>query len=58
MTAADWQEMVRAFRAVVKDKKGLDFPQDTYKQLELATEAVFRSWNSKHAVDYRHKGKS
>jgi pyruvate,orthophosphate dikinase len=54
MTADDWKEMVRAFRKVVKDKKGFDFPQDPYKQLELATEAVFKSWNGKRAIDYRH----
>jgi pyruvate,orthophosphate dikinase len=57
MTADDWKEMVRAFRAVVKQKRGLDFPQDPYKQLELATEAVFKSWNGKRAVDYRRKEK-
>ena len=42
---------------VVKEKKGLDFPQDPYKQLELATEAVFKSWNGKRAIDYRRKEK-
>lgn len=57
MTADDWKEMVREFRAVVKEKKGMDFPQDPYKQLELATEAVFKSWNGKRAVDYRRKEK-
>jgi pyruvate,orthophosphate dikinase len=53
MTAEDWQEMVKAFRAVVKKEKGFDFPQDPFKQLELATEAVFKSWNGKRAIDYR-----
>ncbi len=55
MSAADWQEMVRAFREVVKTEKGIDFPQDPLKQLELATEAVFKSWNGKRAIDYRRK---
>lgn len=53
MLADDWKEMVRAFREVVKKQKGFDFPQDPYKQLELATEAVFKSWNGKRAIDYR-----
>ncbi len=53
MMADDWKEMVRAFRAVVKKEKGFDFPQDPFKQLELATEAVFKSWNGKRAIDYR-----
>ncbi|HEY5984440.1 MAG TPA: pyruvate, phosphate dikinase [Anaerolineales bacterium] len=57
MTADDWKEMVVQFRAVVKDKKGIDFPQDPFRQLELATEAVFKSWNGKRAVDYRRKEK-
>ncbi|MFH1183789.1 MAG: pyruvate, phosphate dikinase [Chloroflexota bacterium] len=57
MTADDWKEIVRAFRAVVRDTKGIEFPQDPYKQLELATEAVFKSWNGKRAVDYRRKEK-
>ena len=53
MNADDWKEMVRAFREVVKKQKGFDFPQDPFKQLELATEAVFKSWNGKRAIDYR-----
>src|ERR1700690_1834806 len=53
MKADDWKEMVRAFREVVKKHEGFDFPQDPYKQLELATEAVFKSWNGKRAIDYR-----
>jgi len=57
MTADDWKEMVREFREVVKKHKGFDFPQDPFKQLELATKAVFESWNGKRAVDYRnHEG--
>ncbi|MEK6753653.1 MAG: pyruvate, phosphate dikinase [Chloroflexota bacterium] len=54
MTADDWMQMVEAFKAVVKKEKGFDFPQDPNKQLELATEAVFKSWNGKRAIDYRN----
>ncbi len=53
MTADDWQAMVNAFKAVIKKHK-LEFPQDPFMQLKLATEAVFNSWNGKKAVDYRH----
>lgn len=57
MAADDWKAMVSAFREVVKKHKGFDFPQDPFKQLELATKAVFKSWNGKRAVDYRnHEG--
>ncbi|OGO42017.1 MAG: pyruvate, phosphate dikinase [Chloroflexi bacterium RBG_16_58_14] len=55
MTAEDWKEIVKAFKAIIKKEQGFDFPQDPYKQLELATEAVFKSWNGKRAVDYRRK---
>jgi pyruvate,orthophosphate dikinase len=55
MTAEDWKTIVAKFQAIVKKEKGFDFPQDPYKQLELATEAVFKSWNGKRAVDYRRK---
>jgi pyruvate, orthophosphate dikinase len=30
-----------------------EFPMDPLEQLMLATEAVFKSWNGKRAVDYR-----
>ena len=53
MTAEDWKVMVETFKKVVKKEKGFDFPQDPYQQLELATEAVFKSWNGKRAIDYR-----
>ena len=53
MTAEDWKAITATFQAVVKKEQGFDFPQDPLKQLELATEAVFKSWNGKRAVDYR-----
>jgi pyruvate,orthophosphate dikinase len=53
MTADDWKALVETFKSVVKKEKGFDFPQEPLKQLELATEAVFKSWNGKRAVDYR-----
>lgn len=54
MNAEDWMQMVDAFKAVIRKEKGFDFPQDPFKQLELATEAVFKSWNGKRAIDYRN----
>jgi pyruvate,orthophosphate dikinase len=53
MTAGDWREIVHIYKDVFKKFVGFDFPQDVNKQLELATEAVFKSWNGKRAVDYR-----
>lgn len=54
LTAQDWKNLVEKFKAVVKEHMGFDFPQDPYDQLRLATEAVFKSWNGKRAVDYRN----
>src|SRR5215210_5707911 len=35
------------------EETGKKFPADPYKQIELAIEAVFRSWMGKRAVEYR-----
>ncbi len=53
LTADHLKTLTEKFKAVVKTNKGFEFPQDPLKQMELATEAVFRSWNGKRAVDYR-----
>ncbi|MGB8980263.1 MAG: pyruvate, phosphate dikinase, partial [Anaerolineales bacterium] len=55
MTAEDWKSLVSTFKAVFRKHVGFDFPQDVYKQLELATKAVFESWNGKRAIAYRNK---
>jgi len=50
---------VDALKTIVKSSKSLyeatgnKFPADPYKQIELAIEAVFRSWMGKRAVEYR-----
>jgi len=53
MTADDLKVLVEKFKVVVKKHYGKDFPQEPLEQLKLATEAVFKSWNGKRAVDYR-----
>jgi pyruvate, orthophosphate dikinase len=55
MTAEDWKELVTVFKNVFEKNLGFAFPQDVYKQLELATKAVFESWNGKRAIAYRRK---
>ncbi len=54
LTAEDLKELVRRFKAIYKQHTGSDFPQDPLEQLRLATEAVFKSWFGKRAVDYRN----
>jgi pyruvate,orthophosphate dikinase len=44
------QEFKRIFRKLAKR----DFPDDPIEQMRLATEAVFKSWNGKRAIDYRN----
>jgi pyruvate,orthophosphate dikinase len=53
MTASDWKAMTGLFKEVIRKHQGFDFPQDPFEQLRLATEAVFKSWNGKRAIDYR-----
>jgi len=54
LTSEDLMEIVDAFKGIVKRYARIDFPTDPYEQLKLATEAVFKSWMSKRAVDYRN----
>ena len=53
----DLQEITAQFKQIIKEDTGSDFPADPYKQLQLATEAVFKSWNGKRAFDYRNASK-
>ena len=53
LSAEDLKELTAMFKKVVKKVKGFDFPNDPYEQLRLASEAVFKSWFGKRAVDYR-----
>jgi pyruvate,orthophosphate dikinase len=46
-------ELCDAYKAVYRERTGDDFPQDPLLQLELAIEAVFRSWNTPRAIRYR-----
>jgi pyruvate, orthophosphate dikinase len=50
--AASWKALIARFKAIVREH-GKDFPQDVHAQLAAAIEAVFDSWHSKRAVDYR-----
>jgi pyruvate,orthophosphate dikinase len=47
------REVVSAYKKVVKQHTGKDFPQDPMEQLKGARNAVFRSWNNARAKEYR-----
>lgn len=51
------KELVAEYKTVVLEQAGLDFPQDPRVQLDMATEAVFRSWNTERAHIYRRREK-
>jgi pyruvate,orthophosphate dikinase len=46
-------ELGDQFARIIEANTGRPFPEDPYKQLEIAIQAVFRSWNGKRAIDYR-----
>jgi pyruvate,orthophosphate dikinase len=50
----DLKSIAAAFKTIVREQVGQDFPTDPYEQMRLATEAVFKSWNGKRARDYRN----
>ena len=49
----DWDGLIKDFKNTVKEKTKKDFPQDVYKQLYGAINAVFLSWDSNRAKVYR-----
>ncbi len=46
-------ELAEAYKTVYRKAVGDEFPQNPSKQLELASEAVFKSWNADRASSYR-----
>ena len=54
VSADGWKKVVGWFKDVIEEDAGQPFPQDPWKQLDLAIEAVFKSWNGKRAIDYRN----
>jgi len=54
LTADAWKAVTKEFKTIFRRHAHRNFPDDPYQQLNLATEAVFKSWNGKRAVDYRN----
>ena len=55
LDAGHLKEISEKFLDVVHRETGNEFPGDVMQQLQLAIEAVFRSWSGKRAVDYRRE---
>jgi len=51
------KEVVAQYKELYRKEIGAEFPEDPYKQLQLAIGAVFGSWMGKRAVDYRRINK-
>jgi len=54
LSANDWKGVTKKFKTIFKQYANRNFPTDPFEQFLLATEAVFKSWNGKRAVDYRN----
>ncbi|MFV2065480.1 MAG: pyruvate, phosphate dikinase [Pirellulales bacterium] len=50
---AGLKELCDEYKKVYRKQHGKPFPQDPLEQLELAVEAVFRSWMQPRAIRYR-----
>ncbi|UCG14659.1 MAG: pyruvate, phosphate dikinase [Deltaproteobacteria bacterium] len=57
LSAESWKSICGEYHKVVKRATKKPFPRDPMTQLQLAVEAVFRSWMGKRAVDYRRQFK-
>lgn len=55
LNADDWKELVGQYKEIFKKATGRDFPQDPREQMDMAIEAVFRSWNTERAKIYRRR---
>src|SRR5438270_1815671 len=53
LPADDLHDLVHDFKTIVKKRTGRPFPDDPQEQLWGAIEAVFKSWNTRRAKDYR-----
>ena len=55
LTVDALKELVKRYKALIKQRAGKSFPQDVYEQLWGAIGAVFGSWMNERAILYRQK---
>ena len=55
LDTSDYQELVRRFKELVKERTGRAFPNNPWDQLTGAAGAVFGSWMNDRAIVYRRK---
>ncbi|MEE4134437.1 MAG: pyruvate, phosphate dikinase [Desulforhopalus sp.] len=54
LAAEHWMAVTEEFKKVFRFHTHHHFPTEPYAQLQMATEAVFMSWNGKRAIAYRN----
>ncbi|MBP2652556.1 MAG: ppdK [Firmicutes bacterium] len=57
LSAEALRELIDTYKEFVQRKIWRPFPEDPREQLEMAIEAVFRSWNNNRAITYRNLNK-
>ncbi len=53
LDAEDLKALVQLYKQAVQKRLGVEFPTDPWQQLWKAVGAVFRSWKTKRAIEYR-----
>ena len=54
LTVEDLKDIIKDFKALIKNRKDIEFPQKPEEQLLMAVKAVFSSWNNNRAISYRN----
>ncbi len=50
-------QIAEQFKQIIRNEKGVEFPEDPMEQLRQSIAAVFMSWNGRRARDYRRVNK-
>jgi len=53
LDAKDLRDVITKYKAIIEKETGESFPEDAMKQLQMAVDAVFGSWNNSRAIKYR-----
>ena len=53
LTPSDLRLIIQEFKQVIRQDAGKELPIDPWSQLEMAVQAVFRSWSNPRAIEYR-----
>lgn len=53
----DLKNIIAQYKALIKRKTNSEIPQDVFRQLVMARDAVFKSWGNPRAVTYRKLNK-